>query len=71
MHEANKCNGSANTEIPETSESAKTEEQASLHKRELALDLRFYMNRAPVTVSWAVRSECLISEITLSIEYFA
>lgn len=52
-NEANKSNGSVNKEIQE-SDSAKTEQQVSLHRRELALDLRYYMNRAPVTV----RSEC-------------
>ena len=44
-------NGSANKEIQESSDSAKPElKQVTSHKRELALDLRYYMNRAPVTV---------------------
>lgn len=53
-HEANKSNCSPNEEILESSNSAKSEQQASLPKRELALDLRYYMNRAPVTVSLTV-----------------
>lgn len=56
VHEANNiANGSANKEIQESSDSAKSEQQVSNHKRELALDLRYYMNRAPVTVSLAVK----------------
>ncbi|KAG0610052.1 hypothetical protein M758_7G035300 [Ceratodon purpureus] len=55
VHEANsKENGSANKEIQEGSDSAKSGQQVSIHKRERALDLRHYMNRAPVTV----RAEC-------------
>ncbi|XP_024384497.1 chloride channel protein CLC-d [Physcomitrium patens] len=55
VHEAsNGTNDSKNKEIQESSESTKPEHQVSVHKRELALDLRYYMNRAPVTV----RAEC-------------
>ena len=59
VHEAdNKANGSTNNEIQESAESAKSQQQDSNRGRELALDLRYYMNRAPVTVSFAVESEC-------------
>lgn len=67
VHEANnKTNGSANKEIQESNDSAKSEQQDSSHKRELALDLRYYMNRAPVTVSLDVRSGCLGKELQAS-----
>lgn len=48
VHEASNGNGK---EIVESNDANNVEHQQASHpKRELALDLRYYMNRAPVTV---------------------
>lgn len=47
-------NGSATVEIKVSDEPVKTEEQSAEGRRELALDLRYFMNRAPVTVRWVM-----------------
>lgn len=55
VHElTNGMNGSATVEINDSDEPVKTEQQSVEGRRELALDLRCFMNRAPVTV----RAEC-------------
>lgn len=53
VHElTNGMNGSATVEINDSDEPVKPEQQSTEGRRELALDLRCFMNRAPVTVRW-------------------
>ena len=55
VHEStNGINASATVEINDSDGPVKTEEQSAKGRRELALDLRCFMNRAPVTVRWVM-----------------
>lgn len=50
----NGINASTTVEINDFDEPVKTEEQFVKGRKELALDLRCFMNRAPITVRWVM-----------------